>query len=83
MKLSVELTMYPLEDDYIPAIDRIIEKLNSFEGIKVQTFPTATILTGDYDQVLDALKESLRWSVEACGKAVFVSKFLPNYEAIS
>jgi len=31
---------------------------------------------------MDALKEAMRWSVEECGKAVFVTKFLPNYQAL-
>lgn len=83
MILSAEITMYPLQDDYIPAIDKIIAKLNSYTGLKVQTVPTATIIMGDYDLVMDTLKDALRWSVEECGKAVFVTKFLPDYEAIT
>jgi uncharacterized protein YqgV (UPF0045/DUF77 family) len=82
MILSAEITMYPLQEDYIPAIDKIIAKLNSYDGLEVQTLPTATILMGDYDLVMDAIKDALRWSVEECGKAVFITKFLLNYEAL-
>lgn len=83
MILSAEITMYPLQDEYLPAIQAMIKKLNSYEGLQVQTFPTATILMGDYDVVMDAIKDAMRWSVEECGKAVFVTKFLPNYSALA
>lgn len=82
MILSAEISMYPLQDDYIPAIDKVIEKLNSYPGVQVQTVATATILMGDYDLVMDAIKETLRWSIDECGKAVFVTKFLPGYSAL-
>ena len=82
MQCSVELTLYPLQDEYLQIIQAFIEKLNSYQGLKIQTFPTATIIGGDYDAVMDCLKESLRWSTENQGKAVFVAKILPNYEAI-
>ncbi len=39
MKLSAEITMYPLQDDYLPAIVAIIDKLNTYEGLIIETFP--------------------------------------------
>ena len=83
MKLSAEITMYPLQDDYLPAIKAIIDKINTYEGLTVETFPSTTLVVGDYDQVMTALAEAMKWSVDACGKAVFVTKFLPNTELLS
>ena len=40
------------------------------------------MLFGKHDDVMDALSLSIKWSVENKNKIVFVSKFLPNYEAI-
>lgn len=80
MKLTAEISMYPLNEDFIPPIDAVIEKLNSFPSIQVNTFATATTLIGDYDTVMDALKETLAWSHEKHGKAVFVTKLIPGYE---
>lgn len=82
MHCSIELTLYPLQDEYLPIIQAFINKLNSYKGLKLQTFPTATILSGDYDTAMDCLKDALRWSAEHQGKAVFVAKILPNYEAL-
>jgi len=80
MQLTVEISMYPLQDNYIPAIKAVIEKLNSFSGIKVHTFATATILVGDIDTVMAAIKETLAFSHAQHGRAVFVTKFIPAYE---
>ena len=82
MHLTVELTLYPLQDNYLPFIKTVVDKLNSLEDIDVQTFPTATILCGDYDDVMKTLSELVRWSHEQFGKCVFVAKFLPGYKAI-
>ena len=82
MQLSVELTMYPLQDDYLPKIQGFIEKLAGASGIKRETFPTCTVMTGEHDEVMDLLSSMMKWSHENLGKAVFVAKFLPGYEAL-
>jgi uncharacterized protein YqgV (UPF0045/DUF77 family) len=80
MKITAEISMYPLRDDFIPPIDAVIEKLNSYAGMQVKTFTTATTMIGDYDIVMDALKETLAWSYEQFGTAVFVTKLIPGYD---
>ena len=82
MMLSAEITLYPLRDNYLSPIEAVIEKLNTFPDVQVQTFPTATILMGDYDLVMSAIKETMRWSTEEFGKLIFVTKFLPGYSAL-
>lgn len=82
MQVSVELTMYPLQEEFIPKILAFIEKLNQEDDLKIQTFPTATIICGDYDKVMDCIKETIRWSTETQGKAVFLTKILPTYWAL-
>lgn len=81
MKTSVELTLYPLKDNYLPLIKAFIEHLHSYEGLSLQTFPTATIMIGEHAVVMQALSDAIAWHTENQGKAVFVSKILPNYEA--
>lgn len=83
MKLSVELTMYPFNKDYIPPIQRFIDKLNEQPDLVTQTFPTATIIMGEYETVMDSLKTLFKWSIETHGKAVFVAKFLPGSELLA
>ena len=80
MILTAEITMYPFHEDYIPPIQAIIEKLNSYPHLKVKTFPTATILVAEYEHVMHAISDAIRWSYEEYGKAVFIVKFIPDLE---
>ena len=82
MKLSIEITMYPLEDKYLPIIENFIEHLKSYNDIKLEIFPTSTVIVGDFDTVIDILSSSIKWSVNNKDKAVFITKFLPNYQAL-
>ena len=82
MKLSIELTMYPLKDNYRPVIEGFIDHLKDYKDIKIEVFPTCTVIMGEYESVMEVLSSSIKWSVNNKDKAVFISKFLPNYEAL-
>jgi uncharacterized protein YqgV (UPF0045/DUF77 family) len=81
MQLTAELTVYPFQTDYKDTIRHIVARLNAYDDIKVRTFPTATILVGNYDRVMGVVNEVIKWSYLEHGKCVFVAKFLPGYEA--
>jgi hypothetical protein len=49
--------------------------------LQVDTFPTCTVLVGEYALIMDVLKEAMAWSHHELGKAVFVCKFIPGYQA--
>ena len=76
MELSVEISKYPLADDYIPAIKDFIERLQAIEGLSVVGNTMSTQVFGDYDLVMDTLKEEIRRSYEQFCKAIFVCKFI-------
>ncbi|MBL4783483.1 MAG: hypothetical protein JKX92_14700 [Porticoccaceae bacterium] len=82
MLLSAEISMYPLAESYIPPIDAFIEKLNSYVGLKVETFPTCTVLMGEQGRVMEVLQDAMVWSHEKYGRAIFVTKFILDYEAL-
>ncbi len=76
MRTSIDVSLYPLSEDYIPAIDDFIRGVNSNPGVVAVTNDLSTQLYGDYDQVMDLLKSEIRRSWETHGKGVFVVKFL-------
>ncbi|ARN74347.1 YkoF family thiamine/hydroxymethylpyrimidine-binding protein [Oceanicoccus sagamiensis] len=78
MKLSVEVSMYPLKDTYIPVIKGFIDRVNTHEGLKVITNTMSTQIFGDYDLVMDVMKEEMRRSYEEHGRAIFVCKFIDS-----
>lgn len=76
MKLSVEISMYPLKDEFIPAIQGFIDRLNTHPALQVLTNTMSTQVFGDYDAVMDVLKKEIRLSYEQFGRAIFVCKFI-------
>ena len=76
LQLSVEISKYPLSEDYIPAIKDFIERLQATEGLSVVGNTMSTQVFGDYDLVMDTLKDEMRRSYEQFGKAIFVCKFI-------
>ena len=49
MKLSAEITMYPLQDKYLPIIEDFIDHLKIYKDIKLEFFPTCTVIIGNFD----------------------------------
>lgn len=82
MILTAEISLYPNNENFIPPIDSFIARLNSYDDIKIKTFPTATIIQGDYDRVMDILKAEMKPHRETHGMGIFVTKFIPGYEAL-
>lgn len=76
MKLTVEISKYPLADDYIGPIQGFIDELNTADNVKIITNTLSTQVFGDYDSVMETLQRCIKWSFERYGKVVFVCKFL-------
>lgn len=79
MMLTIEISMYPFVEDYKLPILGFLERLNAISGLRVTTMATCTLVSGDFDVVMQALGDMLRWSYQTYGKAVYVTKFLPGF----
>jgi len=78
MRVAVDISLYPLDTDFIPPIEDVIDRLNAYESIDVVTNPMATQLRGEYDEVMDVLKREIGTTFEQIPKAVFAIKILNN-----
>ncbi len=76
IQASVDISLYPLKEDYIPAIAEFIDRISQYPQISVTRNDLSTQLFGDYDKIMDILKKEIRYSWETWGKGVFVIKFL-------
>ena len=74
MKVAVDISLYPLDADFIPPIKDVIDRLNAHENIEVWTNAMSTQLVGDFDDVMDTLKKELGTTFEQIPKGVFVMK---------
>lgn len=59
MKISVELTLTPLQDDFEPAIIHFIKQLR-VSKLKVLENPLSTQVYGDYDEVMRVLTTEIK-----------------------
>ncbi len=78
MRVAVDISLYPLADDFIPPIKDVIERLNANSSVKVVTNTMSTQIRGDYDVVMAALNQEIKKTFDQCPKAVFAIKILNN-----
>jgi uncharacterized protein YqgV (UPF0045/DUF77 family) len=76
MQIGVEISLYPLDRDFIPPIQAFIDRLNADGRFKVVTNSMSTQIFGEYDELLAFLVREMRPTFERDGKAIFVMKVL-------
>jgi len=76
MDIGVEISLYPLHQQYIPPIEDFIARINRDGALRVVTNSMSTQIFGDYDAVMQRLLPELRTTFEHNDKAVFVMKVL-------
>ncbi len=76
MKAAIELSMYPLNQNYEPPILDFIERLNQHEGIRVQTNSMSTQISGDYDEITSIVQREMKTSFEQGETVVMVMKVI-------
>lgn len=82
MKLTAELSLYPLDREYIPVIKDFIDRLQQYGDLEIVTNAMSTQVCGDFDQVFTAVRRELEANFERHGKQVLVCKFIPGELAI-
>jgi uncharacterized protein YqgV (UPF0045/DUF77 family) len=83
MKLTAELSLYPLSEDYIPVIKAFIADCRADRELTVVSNAMSTQVCGDYDRVFAVISAALRRSSERHGRQVLVCKFIPGELAIA
>jgi len=82
MKVTIDISMYPNKEDFIPPIKGFIEKINCYEDLKITTYPTSTVVQGEYNHSMKAVQETIAKCYEEFNMAVYVVKIIPGYEAL-
>jgi uncharacterized protein YqgV (UPF0045/DUF77 family) len=80
MDIGVEISLYPLEADFVPPIREFLARLHADTRLRVVTNSMSTQVFGAYDEVMPTLQRELRVTFEMLAtrehKAVFVMKVL-------
>ncbi len=75
MKISVEISYYPLNEQYKSPIKRFIATLNENKNLSVKTNTMATQVFGEFDQVMQTIQNCMKQAFEL-PHSVFVMKFI-------
>ena len=76
MKITVDISMYPLDANYKPAIKAFIRKLRACEGLTLVTNQLSTQINGEFDAVTSAVTACIQDSMVEQEKVVFVARYL-------
>lgn len=76
MRIAVDISLYPLDADFIPPIKDFIDRLNARPGLRVETNAMSTQVSGEHDLVFAALAAETRETFTRDSRAVFVMKVL-------
>ena len=76
MRISVDLSLYPLQENYKTPIKAFIAAISACEGLEVQCNKISTQVFGEYDTVMGAIQTCLKETFEKEGTFVLVSKIL-------
>lgn len=77
MKISVELTLTPLQDNFEPAIINFIKQLRA-SGLTVKENPLSTQVYGDYDEVMGLLNKEMKSAFEAIDRGLMYIKIVKS-----
>ena len=75
MKLTVEISLYPLNENFIQHVKGFIAKLKSYEELSVLSNNVSTQISGEYDYVMQVLNNEIKNVFEEV-RSVLVMKFL-------
>jgi uncharacterized protein YqgV (UPF0045/DUF77 family) len=81
MQIGVEISLYPLNAEYIPPIKAFIERLNGDSRLRVTTNAMSTQVFGDIDVIFPLLHAEMRRTFGENAKSVFVMKVLGPFAA--
>ena len=82
MQVTIDVSMYPNKEDFIPPIKGFIKEINKYNDLKIITFPTSTVIQGEYDHAMDSIKKTIKACHKKFSNAVYVIKVIPDYKAL-
>jgi len=76
MRTAIEISLYPLDANYIPPIKDFIDRLNKYPELQVTTNAMSTQIAGEHARLFEILGKETAASFAEHGRKVFVMKVL-------
>ena len=81
MQVTIDISMYPNKEDFIEPIKSFIKKINAYKNLKVITYPTSTVIQGEFKYAMNSVQECMLSSHEDY-RSIYVMKVIPEYQAL-
>jgi uncharacterized protein YqgV (UPF0045/DUF77 family) len=81
MDVAVEISLYPLQQDYLPAIRAFMARLRCEPELRVESTSMSTHIVGDYERVMQLLSRELRGALRGADRSVVIVKLIGPLEA--
>jgi len=79
MNISVEISLYPLTEDYLEVVDGFIQQLRNDPELTIKVNDLSTQVFGEYQIVLSKVNAAMQTTHEKTPKAAFVMKVLNGH----
>ncbi len=76
MHTAIEISLYPLDSEFIPPIQDFIDRLNTYPDLRVTTNAMSTQIAGEHARVFEILGRETAITFSQAGRKVFVMKVL-------
>ena len=75
MNIAVDISLYPLDNNFIPPIKGFIKRLQENESIEVVTNPMSTQVRGEYEIVMRIIQKEIK-KLSGKNKCIYHYTFL-------
>ena len=78
MKVAVDISLYPLQTEFLAPIKDVVERLHGYDDVEVWTNAMSTQLVGEFATVMEVLEKEIGTTFDTVPKAVFTIRILNN-----
>ena len=74
MKISVDISLYPLQENYRAVVKAFIKDIEDMPNTGVTSNAMSTTLFGDYQDIMPVLKQAMQHALKEVPQSIFVIK---------
>ena len=78
MTVTVEISYYPLKNDYEEDVLKFISAIKSDKNLEVYTNSMSTYIKGDVDHVMEVVKKAIKYLYVHHKKSATIIKIIPG-----
>lgn len=76
MQISVDISMYPLVEDYKEIVRQFVDRIAAHKGITLEFGAMSTVISGECELVMSLLATELKSAFTKTPNSVFVTKIV-------